>query len=287
MEDNLEKLKEIGAQQIHKDTHISKDYVQAIIHGSFDGMTSVQLMGFISILEREYQVDLSDLKQKARTHYKDLKAKISQPQKVFVGERKKQDNSKVYLLLVAVVFIAAAYYNFVYMDSAPSSVTKVDNSLIENVQKNIEVQEKEQIVENVEETNETLQEDENISNQLIAEAQSMQMQQEEESESEIAVQEEVVETKRSLKILPKNKIWAGYINIETNQKYQQIFRDEFAIDTKSDWLLLFGSGTVHLEINGENKTFSSDQNMRFKYVDGEFTKITVTEFKALNKGRKW
>ena len=102
--------------------------------------------------------------------------------------------------------------------------------------------------------------------------------------------EEVVEpiaVERSLKILPKRRIWAGYINIATNQKYQKVFKKEFALNTDTDWLLLFGKGTAYLEVNGEVEKFSSTQNMRFKYVNGKFEKITVTEFKILNKGRKW
>jgi hypothetical protein len=59
------------------------------------------------------------------------------------------------------------------------------------------------------------------------------------------------------------------------------------LDVTKNWLLLFGSGTVKLEINGKIEKFSSVENMRFKYVDGEFTKITLEEFKSLNKGRKW
>jgi len=90
-----------------------------------------------------------------------------------------------------------------------------------------------------------------------------------------------------LKIVPKNKVWAGYIEIETNKKHQKIFTEEFAIDTTKNWILLFGAGTVKLEVNGELKTFVSKRNIRLKYLDGELTKITVEEFKSLNKGNKW
>ena len=99
--------------------------------------------------------------------------------------------------------------------------------------------------------------------------------------------EKVAEVLKTLKILPKNKIWGGYINIKTNQKKDRTFRKEFALDTDKDWLLLFGPGTVRLEVNGKEEKFSSRQNMRFKYVRGDFKKITLTEFKSLNKGRKW
>ncbi len=95
------------------------------------------------------------------------------------------------------------------------------------------------------------------------------------------------ETIENLKIIPKNKVWVGYIDLKTHKKYQIIAKTILSIDTNKNWLLLFGGGTINLEVNEEFKTFSSKNNMRFKYVNGEFSKISIKEFKSLNKGAKW
>ena len=284
MEESLRTLKKIGAQKIHKDTHISKDYAQAIIHGSFEGMNPVQLAGFISILEREYNVDLSELKRKAKEHVSDVNENSSEPKKVFINPGKKSNSSTIYIVLALIVFASVAYYSFGYLSSIATSEPKIDNSQIEDAQKSIETTlHVKNITDETKETNTTKSVD-TIQAVTFPEADSAIESLELVSEEVI---EEVKEEVKTLKILPKNKIWAGYIDIATNQKYQKIFRKEFAIDVSKNWLLLFGSGTVHLEVNGEKQTFSSKQNMRFKYKDGVFTKITVTEFKSLNKGRKW
>ena len=279
MEESLRILKEIGAQKIHKDTHISKEFVQAIIHGSFEGLNSVQLIGFISILEREYSVDLSELKQQGKEYFGENDAQVLEERKVFVTPQRQKNNSTMYIILTLLVFLGAAYYTFTYLSSMTTTEQKVDDSHIESVQKIVN--------EDINETKELLEAQENESmndaNTTEATVEALKA----EALVEEVTQEEVAEQVRTLKILPKNKIWAGYINIKTNQKYQKVFRKEFAIDVDKDWLLLFGSGTVHLEVNGEKQKYSSSQNMRFKYVDGVFTKITVTEFKQLNKGRKW
>ncbi len=91
----------------------------------------------------------------------------------------------------------------------------------------------------------------------------------------------------NLKLLPVNKVWIGYIDMKTHKKYQTVAKDVLSIDTSKDWLLLFGGGKIRLEVNEEFKTFTSKNNMRFKYVNGEFSKIDVEEFKKLNKGSKW
>ena len=278
MDENVNILKEIGAQKIHTQTHIPREFIQSIIHESFEGLQSVQFFGFVSILEKTYDLDLSDFKARARIYFNEENDNPDELKKVFVVAKKKKSNSGVYIFIGILIFISFIYYSFVYLSSLETIVAPIDNTKIEDAQKNIAmVPEKElSAAIDTDETNTSLASvDENTAQEFVGVDSNM-----------TGSTEEVVAT-RSLKILPKRKIWAGYINIKTNQKYQKIFREEFSIDTDKDWLLLFGSGTAKLEVNGEVQKFSSQQNMRFKYVDGKFSKITVTEFKILNRGRKW
>jgi len=91
MSDGLSKLKGIGAQKIHERTHIARQHVQAVLHETFDDMTKIQLLGFISILEREYSVDLSDLKAKGQEFYFEESSKIEDDTNVFVTPKKKKN----------------------------------------------------------------------------------------------------------------------------------------------------------------------------------------------------
>jgi len=93
--------------------------------------------------------------------------------------------------------------------------------------------------------------------------------------------------KINLKFLPTKKIWIDYINITDNKKHQTITNKELSLDPSKDWLLLFGPGSITLEVNHEIRKYHSKRfNMRFKYVDGKLTKIEVNEFKKLNHGKK-
>jgi hypothetical protein len=46
MNSDLNKLKEIGAQKIYEQTHVSKEHVQSILHSSFEGLSKVQFFRF-------------------------------------------------------------------------------------------------------------------------------------------------------------------------------------------------------------------------------------------------
>ena len=272
MSDDLNVLKELGAQKIHKDTHISKEHMQAILHETFDGLNSVQFIGFISILEREYSIDLSELRAKGIAYFDDISAKSTDTHNVFVVPKRKQNNTRLFVLLVILIFVSFVYYTFNYLNSITPDIEKIDNTKIVNAQKSMKpILEIKQhgSVSDINETNTSVVD-------IVA------------SEPKaVAKIEKIVEKEKTLKLLPKNKVWLGYINMDSNQKYQKIFTQEFALDVTKNWLLLFGAGNIKLEVNGETKKFASKKNMRFKYVDGELIKINVEEFKALNKGRKW
>jgi len=122
MDDGLNVLKELGAQRIHKDTHISKEYVQAIIHENFDGLNSVQFIGFISILEREYNVDLAELKAKGVLYFEEMTPIDAEPKKVFVAPKRKISYAKVYFTLGVVIFLSFVYYTYIYLSSLTPNI---------------------------------------------------------------------------------------------------------------------------------------------------------------------
>lgn len=287
MSDGLKALKEIGAQTIHNETHITKEYVQAIIHETFDGLNVVQFTGFISILEREYELDLSELKAKGIEFFNDMSSK-EEPKKVFIVTETKKSYALEYFIVTLLIFSSFIYYVFFYLDSNSSEIKKIDNTKIENAKKITQTLEIKNIVD-VNSSEKTTDETKVKNDESVADNNASKLKKEE--LSKVIVKEipkkESAKVERSLKVLTNRRLWTGYINIKTNQRYQQIFKKEYSFDTSKDWLLLFGAGHVELEINGEIKKFSSKQNLRFKYVDGELSKITINEFKSLNKGRKW
>ena len=61
--DGFNKLQELGSKAITAATHIPIAHVESILNKEFDTFQKPQFFGFLSILEREYKIDLSALKQ--------------------------------------------------------------------------------------------------------------------------------------------------------------------------------------------------------------------------------
>ena len=292
MSDGLEQLRNIGAQKIHEKTHISREHVQAVLHETFDGLNKIQFLGFISILEREYNVNLKDLKAKGLSHFDYIvEEPIHVNTKVFTQPRKKKYYTYLYLSLAILVFILFSYYDLFPSFGNDSQVRHVDNKLIEDVKKNIEptlnpLSDSNNSNEKKEDNNDTQSSSVtlDITTSGVSDTSKISDSSDKQEATPAPKSAEVV---KSIKIMPRAKVWMGYIDIKADKKYQKTFSDEFDLDTSKNWLLLFGHGYLDIEVNGELEKFNTRQNLRFKYIDGELTKITIKEFKELNKDSQW
>ncbi|MFT5835453.1 MAG: hypothetical protein ACI9RG_000342 [Sulfurimonas sp.] len=277
MSDGLSKLRGIGAQKIHELTHIARQHVQAVLHETFDDMNKIQFLGFISILEREYGVDLSDLKAKGQEFYAGESPKLEQDTKVFVSSKKKKSYTLLYILVVVVIFAVAVSFT---LDLTSSASTKakthtIDNSAIENA--------KDSMSQNaiIEDENITI-EDKNTTVSVVIEVKT-----ETEPELIAEVEPEVIQTVKSFKIIPRSELWVGYIDLSNYKKYQKLFKGELDIDPNKNWILTLGHGYVKVEIDGEVTEFRDKKNIRLLYKDSKLSKINFSEFKELNKGSRW
>lgn len=262
MKNGFEKLQDLGAQKIHEKTHIAKQHVQALLHESFDAITKVQFLGFVSILERDYHVDLSDLREKGSAYFAQQSHNAYET-KVFISPAKKRNFSLFYIFMALSIFIFAVAYTFTNLSEPTKVSQELNNETIALVQ--------ESILDAQSDNNET-----QLSNNAINENNETQS---------APVLEEVIEP--SLVIMPKSKLWIGYIDLATYKKYQKTTEEPLAIDAKKDWLLILGHGSVRIDVSGDIQSFNEANNLRFLYKEGILKTITFSEFKELNKGEKW
>lgn len=262
MSEALDRLQKLGAQKIHEDTHIPIKHVQAILHGSFEGFTKVQFLGFVSILEKEYDLELEGLKESGEEFFvqKNITTE-DDPLFVSQNQKKKKNTTALYAALTVGIFIVAIMISLFSSSESDSLEPAVDNSVIESVEKSI-------VVENnssKDDENSTLIEVEKVQKEAKKEAARI----------------------RSFKIVPRTKVWFGYIDVGTNKHYQKTLKGEIELDPAKVWLLLFGHGHIDIYLNEELVPFKSHENLRFLYKNGTVKAISASEFKTLNRGRKW
>lgn len=251
-----DKLKSIGAQKIHETTHISRLHIQAVIHESYDDMSKIQFLGFISILEREYDINLDELKDRGLSYFGENTAESHLENNVFVTSKKKTYTTLLYAFFAVIIFVIVSYFSINFEQSIDIKNGNIDNSTIKNARANIELNTSSDL-------NESL--DENIT----------------------IVDEKQYKEKKTFIITPTTDVWLGYVDLNTHKKFQATITKSFELNASKSWLLTFGHGYFTTNINGIEKKYSDKKTIRFIYKDLNMTKITYTEWKKLDEGSKW
>jgi len=104
-------LEENSLKAISKKTNIAEINIEALLEGNFHTYTRIKTLGFISIIEREYKADLSELREEVNAYYAESNTseKISFPTAPVESERSKP---KWLLFLVLGLLGYASWYFF-------------------------------------------------------------------------------------------------------------------------------------------------------------------------------
>jgi len=271
MSEGLEKLRKIGAQKIHEQTHIAHKYVQALLHESFEGMQKVQLLGFISILEREYDVDLTPLKERALEYFNTLEESLqseeaSYKQELFKESQPDSNKKKLYIILGIGVAIALVIAYFSMYEKNASPHDKREYKVVSKKQES-------NITKISEEINQTKEikksQDANIS----------------------VTAKELKQKKRAvphtLVIAPRSKVWFGFIDLDSGKKRQKTFSQPFELNASKNYLFTFGHGYIDIIIDNKKISYKDPKSIKFLYKNGKLQKISDDTFKHYNKGKLW
>lgn len=108
-------LEEHSLESISERTRISPQNLEALIHGEWGRLRKVQALGFLSILEREYGVDLSQMREECRAYFEshapgDKAISLTAEEVTHTGKHR---FAKVLTLLILLGLAYGSWYLFV------------------------------------------------------------------------------------------------------------------------------------------------------------------------------
>ncbi|GIU01421.1 hypothetical protein TSL6_19270 [Sulfurovum sp. TSL6] len=126
-------LEENTIKSISQKTKISEENLEYLLAANFDPLKKIKVLGFISILEREYNADLSGLREEALAFYSAEKEENG----FTVGlpmDEEKRGKSKLFLFLILALLAYASWYFFTQFDKNHLSglIPFIDEQRIEN-----------------------------------------------------------------------------------------------------------------------------------------------------------
>ena len=108
-------LEENSVKAISQKTKISEENLENLLAKRFENLKKVKTMGFISIIEREYNADLSAIREEAQAYYADAGEDRSVTLGMPIVEEKK-GTSKIFLLIIFGLLGYATWYFLTQFD---------------------------------------------------------------------------------------------------------------------------------------------------------------------------
>jgi len=113
---------------ISRRTRISVENLDALLHHDWSRLQKVQALGFISILEREYQADLSDLKADCRAYFAEM-GPTEEGEPLILPPTGKEGNGKLFRIALLIVVLIAAYGSWKYLAAPRGAEGNVTSSI--------------------------------------------------------------------------------------------------------------------------------------------------------------
>jgi len=262
----FEDLQALGTEKIHERTHISRDKVELVMTKSYGEIGRVQFMGYISILEREYGIDLSDIKQEY-TEFCQNHAPLQTPKQSVILQSVSNSKPKWVMggIILIVILMAAGYFLQGKMSTEPQEeVMKLTTLAVEVVDEMKDI--------NLSESNET-----NTTESVVVV----------ESNQTVSNVSTTVGSGKTVSIRPAYKVWYGMINMANGERVQNITAEPIVIDTTKNWLIFLGHGRVEIDSASGKTLLKEKETVRFVCENGVLKQITRDEFISLNGGKNW
>lgn len=259
--ETFEDLQALGTEKIHEKTHISRDKVELILNKSYSNIGQVQFMGFMSILEREFGVDLGDIRREYMDYWQEHAAAVPPKQSAILQPPSNTKQKQMALGGALIVLLLVGGY---LLQSILSNEPREEVMTLSTVP-----------VNPLNETNMSAAPDANgtaESNQTVmgSEANSS-----------------AVAGGKTVTIRPVQKVWTGMIDMASGAKTQQITGDPIVIDTSKNWLIVFGHGQLEIETPQGKQLLNGKDTVRFIYENGSFKQLSKAEFAERNGGKNW
>jgi len=109
-------LEENSLKEISRKTNISEANIEALLAEKFDCVVKTKALGFISIIEREYEADLTLLREEALTYYETHQSAQESIIVVPPESEYKKGISRGFLLLVVLLLLYVSWYFLIQFD---------------------------------------------------------------------------------------------------------------------------------------------------------------------------
>jgi len=306
--ENFEQLKKLGSKEIAAVTHIPLAHVELILSKEFDQFKKPQFFGFLSIIEREYKIDLSGLKQEFL--FARAQEEISQEDNFDLAESSSKvlekgkgllENRKVLYSAGAGVaaLLIIVLISMIDFSSPNEQKIEINNTAIDKAKKNLNIEpvhvaNVEEMMQNNDVESAEFGQDEqeaNVSKPKVTATVKRPVVKKASAKKAVSRAEPVSDMEPTMalyfRIVPKGRLWLGIIDGETHRRRVETISKPLILDAEKEWLIVTGYGHLDMDCGDTTHKYREDKKLLFLYENGICQIIDKEEFKARNRGKLW
>jgi len=268
-------FEQYSIEVINKRTRISPISLRYIKNREFEKISRVKFLGFVRIIEKEFNIDLSELVEEYNEATKHRPEQTHGYEEIKYEEPKKH-NTFILFILSVMLFSLGAYLLYTNYNTEPVKEKELNSSTF------ISVNDKNSSEEN--NSQESLQKTAAPAASIPAEQNTTSVNKSKSSEkqdSNTSAKEEN-ETKKTaspasketlipekVEIIPNKKVWFKAYNLDTNKSIQYLTSSPKTLKG-GNWYIKFGHGEVSIRYGDKTITPNSKQITRILLKNGEF-----------------
>ncbi|WOE69703.1 hypothetical protein RZR97_11410 [Hydrogenimonas thermophila] len=303
MLDNI--IEKNGLDAVSEKTRISKKNLEKLQKKEFSDFSKPRALGFISILEREYKEDLSELKEDIIKWFENE----SDKQTTHIAFPPAKDGKSIHWIVIIPLIMVLVFGFYLYQNEFSNTQVAIEKSLsIKSIEKIYKEQnnQKTESSKAIKEP-EQKQAEENSSNRILDEKREDTLTVDKNISTSIESAEKDVKPVNSIKkksdantsispyvpieniiVYPNRKMWIGVINLKNRKRKSRVISQTFSIEADSEKLIITGHGFFSInDTVGNNLKFSDPDKHYFVLKDGVLKEIDSKEFMHLNGGKIW
>jgi len=282
-------LEENSVKTISQKTKILEMNLEALFTGKFDTLQKTRALGFIAIVEREYNADLNSLREEALEYYGLNKDQNSYGTRRYLDEEKK-GKSKLLVFIVFGLLIYASWYFLTQFDKKNLSglIPFVDEATIENFVNSKEVEADDtaselnivKVTMDDKEVAPVVKKVEEVESQDVAALVS--------SLIDESTEAEVVNTLQTISIIPMNKLWFGLVDMDSKKREHFSIDKEYILDiSEKSWLVATSSAPFSVVERDKTEDFSDAKEHYFKIDKNGIVILSKNEYVEQGGWHQW
>lgn len=278
MKKGFEELKNLDSEVVVSKAHIVQTTFEDIVNKRFDRLNPVKAKGLIKILEREFDLDLSEWTREFEAYHSIKEPEVPTIDKLNAEAAKndKKPSSKIALIaLVAAMTIGGGYMLYKQGSSASPETNGSAGLQSEINETNASISFNVAFDQNGTDQNGT---DKNVTDKNTTAAPIA------EKNTTSAHQNAPLGAQGTFFVEPTKKVWIGirYLDTATNRWFETVAEKKFDFNGSREQLVAFGHAQVKIVAGGTVIESKAGGKVRYHYKNGKLREISEEEYNKLS-----